>query len=172
LATEILDLADDIAYAVHDFEDGVWLYALMTEQEAETTALTLKVQERDHGRRTKLFDKPEAVATSLDELLGPLRGEASHLWTLKGVPSPHWAERPFDRSRESRAFLKNYGAGLIGDFINDVTQGEKFAAPTDTTRRKLDVLTGMAWVWMIERSDLETKRYAQRRVVRDLFDGC
>lgn len=24
LATEILDVSDDIAYAVHDFEDGVW----------------------------------------------------------------------------------------------------------------------------------------------------
>jgi dGTPase len=176
LATEILDLSDDIAYAVHDFEDGVWagmipLYALMTDEEAELTALTMKVIERDKRKKMRLFEKQDAVATTVDDLLRPLRNEVSHLKGLKGVGSKHWAERPFDQSRESRAYLKNFGARLIGELIDDVTPDGKFSAPSDAARRKLDVLIGMAWVWMIERSDLETKRFAQRRVVQDLFAG-
>ncbi len=176
LATEVLDLSDDIAYAVHDFEDGVWagmipLYALMIEEEAEMTALALKVIEHDKRRKKRLFKKGDLVATTLDDLLKPLRDASAHLKTLKGVGSKHWAERPFDQSRESRAFLKNFGAMLIGRFVDEVTAGGKFSAPSDEARRGLDVLIGMAWVWMIERSDLETKRYAQRRVVRDLLSG-
>lgn len=128
LATEILDLSDDTAYAIHDFEDGVWagmipLYALMTDEEAELTALAMKVIEREKRRKKKLFKNRDAVVAALDDLLRPLRDQARHLETLKGVGSKHWAKRPFDQSRESRAFLKNFGARLIGELIDDVTGG-------------------------------------------------
>lgn len=176
LATEILDLSDDIAYAVHDFEDGVWagmipLYALMTDEEAERTLLAKKVMDRDGRKQKRLFKKEDVVVAAVSALLRPLRDEVAYLKKRKVVGSKHWAERPFDQSRESRARLKNFGAQLIGELIEDVTTGGKFSAPSDSARRKLDVLIGMAWVWMIERPDLETKRYAQRRVVRDLFAG-
>jgi len=177
LATEILDISDDIAYAVHDFEDGVWagmipLYALMTDEEAELTPLALKVIERDKRRmRKRLFKNRDAVASALADLLKPLRDESAYLTKLKMEGSKHWAARPFDQSREGRANLKNFGARLIGELIDDVTPSRMFSAPSDAAGRKLDVLMGMAWVWMIERSDLETKRFAQRRVLRDLFAG-
>jgi dGTPase len=177
LATEVLDISDDIAYAVHDFEDGVWagmipLQSLMNEEERDVTALTLKVMERDAERRHKVFDKPTQVAEVLDDVLTPLKNESTSLKELQtGVRSTHWAERPFDRTRDSRARLKNFCANLIGEFVDDVTAGHHFVGADDAMRRKLDVLTGMAWVWMIERSDLETKRFAQRRLVKELFDG-
>jgi dGTPase len=176
LATEILDVADDIAYAVHDFEDGVWarmipLYALATEQERELTALANKVIERDRERKSPLFGKPEDVWDALDQLLRPLKDEAKALKGLQTVKSQHWVERPFDRTRDSRAHLKNFCSFMIGELIANVTDGGRLRRPSDDVRRELDVLTGMAWVWMIERSDLETKRFAQRRLITEMFDG-
>ena len=170
LATEILDVADDIAYAVHDFEDGVWagmipLYELMASEESALTLLGKKLLGGDEPR----FTKQEEVEEAVIRLLSPLRAEAED---LKGLTTArHWAERPFDRSRDSRANLKNYCSHLIGRFIDDVTADGRYSEPSDDVRKELDVLTAIAWVWMIERSDLATRRFAQRRLVHDLFDG-
>jgi predicted deoxyguanosinetriphosphate triphosphohydrolase len=181
LATEILDVSDDIAYAVHDFEDGVWsrmipLYALISGDELVVSPLANKVMERDveRAKRTKkrLFDRIEDVEATLDQVLSSLRIDADEIRKLDpSMRASHWAERPFDKFKLSRANLKNFCSGLIGYLIDDVTAGNDFRRPSDDCQRVLDVLTGMAWVWMIERSDLATRRYAQRQVIHELFEG-
>ena len=45
-----------------------------------------------------------------------------------------WACRPFDRSRASRATLKNLTARLIGEFIEAVTPDDRFVNMTDPAR--------------------------------------
>src|SRR5438034_57690 len=91
LAASIMDTADDIAYAVHDFEDGVWagmipLYELLVGNEYVRALLEAKVLERD---RDGLFADGE-LAGSLDGLL-----ESPDLEYLRIVG--------YDRTREARA---------------------------------------------------------------------
>jgi dGTPase len=159
LAASIMDTADDIAYAVHDFEDGVWagmipLYELLVGNEHVRGLLEAKVLERD---RDGLFQAGE-FAKSLDDLLG-----SPDLEYLRIVG--------YDRTREARAELKNFTARVIGELIDAVSGTGKFTKPSGDVARRIEVLKGMAWQWMIQRSDIETYQYGQRRLVERIFDG-
>lgn len=158
LATDILEAADDIAYAAHDFEDGVWsgmipLHLLLAGDRGAIGALERTVRER----HSSLF-KNVSVNKRVKELLKPIR---SHAWSMK----------PFDRARGSRGELKNFTAELIGDLMSEVTPGDRFTNPSSDTKRKLYVLTGMAWTWMIRSPQLATLQYGQRRLIEALFEG-
>jgi dGTPase len=162
LPATIMDVADNIAYAVHDFEDGVWsgmipLHDLASQHESTIGALSERVLERDRNRQEPIFNDAE-VATELAAI-------------LRRVQDEYWVKRPFDRSKQSRADLKNFSAHLIGEFIGAVTEENRFIGAEPEVQRRLDVLTGMAWVWMIERSDLATRQFGQRRLIGELFDG-
>lgn len=163
LATDILEISDDIAYAVHDFEDGVWagmipLHLLLAGDEETVETLSGCVRAKWPGH----FEGID-VAALLAEL-------------LQDVKDAKWAKREFGRDADARAGVKNFSAKLIGEFIESVTPGDKFDMPDpdgngDTRRLKLDLLMGMAIVWMIEATSQATLRYGQKRLVRDLFEG-
>jgi len=163
IATDILETADDIAYAVHDFEDGVWsgmipLFRLYDTTKTDARDLLIKkVEELDARDGDNLF-----TGVDFDSLFDQL---------LPDPESDPWATVPFDRSRDARAGLKNFSAGLIGEFIRAVTPEDSFEAPQGNVKRRLRLLTGMARVWMIESATQETLRFGQRRLVEDLFEG-
>jgi dGTPase len=161
IATDILDVADDIAYAAHDFEDGVWsgkipLFRLLDDaDDSARRALAANVNQR----------KPELSAgTDPDQALHDL------LATF-GVYDQAWARVPFDRSRDARASLKNISAGFIGRFIDAVTLDDRFQEPPDEVAREIELLKGMASIWLIHDPAQETLRFGQRRLLEDLFDG-
>jgi dGTP triphosphohydrolase len=79
--------------------------------------------------------------------------------------------RPFERTPDNVAYLKRLTAALIGMFISAVTPLGEFKRPEEPIKLFIDILTGVAWVWMIERSDLTTRQYGQRRIICDLFSG-
>jgi len=98
LEAQVMDLADDIAYSVHDVEDGVvadrldlrWLDDPTNRDDVSATAT-----------RWYAPDLPEgAVAQALDRLRA----------------LPEWVEG-FDGSRRALAALKTMTSGLIGRFV-------------------------------------------------------
>lgn len=159
LATEILDAADDIAYAVHDFEDGVW---------AGLIPLFRLLDDHDRARAGLI----KFVVAKKKDVFPTQKDAEQTLKAMLTIPErATWARAPFDRSVKSAAALKDFSAGLIGDLIREVTPGDVFTAPTGMTERKLELLKAMARMWMIENPAQATLRYGQRRLVRDLFEG-
>jgi dGTPase len=156
LATSILDVADDIAYAAHDFEDGVWaglipLHDLLGREDALQPLAERLIKDG-------VFADEDAFQEAFFAMMGT-------------IATSDWAKNPFDRSKHSRSYLKRFCAHQIEGFIRAVTDGDTFAPPTTATGQRLELLKTMARIWMIDRPDLRTKKFAQRQVIHDLFDG-
>lgn len=168
LAAAIMDVADDIAYAVHDFEDGVWagmipLTSLLQGNEYYRRLLEQKVVAHDAERpeEKRLFASNE-FDPAFAELFQSKEAEAE-LEYLRLIG--------YDRTREARSTLKNFTARIIGELISEVSAYGTFVAPTGDVARRIAVLKDMAWLWMIERTDMETLHFGQERLINRLFEG-
>lgn len=159
-ATELLEAADDLAYAVHDIEDGIWARLIPIDQIAQlepwaSELIAAMVKRRDPG----LFSSDSAIDDEIRSTFGPLSTQ-------------EWARGPFDRSRASEAGLKSFCSQLTDDLIRAVTEAGKLRwARNEALQRRISVLRAVIWVWMIEPPELVTGRFGQRRIVFDLFDA-
>jgi dGTPase len=156
LAAEMLEAADDIAYAAHDFEDGVWSGMIPLWELHQGIG---DARERLARRLTERGDGEVNADQTLEDLLAPVKDDP-------------WLMQPFSRARPHRSQLTNFCARLIGEFIEEVTPDGRFTKPLpDRVARRIAVLKAMAWEWMIEDPAQETVRFGQRRLVEDMFEG-
>lgn len=96
IEAQVMDLADDIAYSVHDVEDGVvggWFGLRAGELDTDSIFAVAR----------DWYDA-DASADRLGAALARLQG------------MPEWPRTPFDGSRAERAVLKSLTSALIGRF--------------------------------------------------------
>ncbi|GAA1487648.1 deoxyguanosinetriphosphate triphosphohydrolase [Brachybacterium sacelli] len=160
---QVMDLADDIAYSVHDIEDAI-------------TGLTL-----DLGKLQDPMERAAALYVvqdwympheSLDELDAALQ-------RLEAEPS--WL-RSFTGSMRSAAALKNMASQLIGRFTRSAitatraTHGEGpisrygggMVVP-EQTHLEIAVLKGLAAAYVMSSASQRPVYEAQEEIIRDLF---
>ncbi|GAA2528481.1 deoxyguanosinetriphosphate triphosphohydrolase [Rarobacter incanus] len=164
LEAQIMDLADDVAYSVHDVEDAVASgRMLMTELAA------------DEGR-TKVIEAVEAWYGGIipaDELRAAIVRLSNEGLLLRG----------FDGSRAALAELKNVTSALIGRFVNAAeaaTRREFGAGPLSRygadlivpreTQAEILVLKGTAVAYVMAPREHEPVYPAQRALLRQLVD--
>ena len=131
LEAQVMDLADDVAYSVHDLEDGVVAGKIDLSRlgdASERAAVWATVRD---------WYLPSAQDGELDDALDLLR---------RGTA---WPGTAYDGSRASLAVLKNLTSSLIGDFctsVRDATWAAYGAGPL--TRYAADLVvpheTGLA----------------------------
>ncbi len=166
LEAQVMDFSDDVAYSVHDLEDGIvagridldWLH--------------------DAGRRSAVWQTvrewylPGVADEELDGALG----------VLQRVPS--WPTGSYDGSRRAQAALKNLTSDLIGAFCTSVQHAthDKYGTgplvrydadlvvPHDT-RLAIGVLKGVAAEWVMRAADRVSLMETQREVVAELVDA-
>jgi dGTPase len=157
---QVMDLADDIAYSVHDVEDGV------VAGRVDLTRLdTEAVRSAVIG-----WYLPDADRTALDEALGRLRAVGS------------WPDRPYDGSRRGLAALKNLTSDLIGRFTA-AARAATFAAYSgpllryeaslvvpEETRAEIAVLKGVAAHYVIAADDRVEAMARQRELLSELVE--
>jgi dGTPase len=102
LEAQVMDLSDDVAYSVHDLEDGI------------VAGKIDLASVQDPGRRHEVWATvrdwylPGVGDAELDEAIG----------ALAGLPS--WPGAAYDGSRRAQAALKNLTSDLIGRFCTSV----------------------------------------------------
>jgi len=163
LEAQVMDLADDVAYSVHDVEDGVvagWVsLGVLTESDE-------RGQVWDAVRDWYL---PDATDDELDAALGRLQTIGS------------WPAAGHDGSRRSLAALKNLTSDLIGRFCGSVQHamfGSYGPGPftryhadllvPEETRTEIGVLKGIAAHYVMRAESRLALRERQRQLLLEL----
>ncbi|HET6626847.1 MAG TPA: deoxyguanosinetriphosphate triphosphohydrolase [Nocardioidaceae bacterium] len=163
LEAQVMDLADDVAYSVHDLEDGI------------VAAKIDLAWLRDPGRRRAVW------ATVRDWYLPDVDdGELdAALDALGRIPS--WPQASYDGSRRAQAALKNLTSDLIGRFCTAVENAthEKYGTGPLTryaadlvvpreTALAVAALKGVAAHYVMRTDERVAVLATQREVIADL----
>ena len=166
IEAQVMDLADDVAYSVHDLEDGV-------------------VAGRIDLRRLESADERAAVFATVRDWYLPDAPDDELDAALKelGDRSSWWPRRPYDGSRPAQAVLKNLTSDLIGLFctsVRDATReayGDRPLGRYDgdlvvprSTELAIAVLKGVAAHYVMRADDRVAVLDRQREIVAELLE--
>jgi dGTPase len=164
---QVMDFADDVAYSVHDVEDGI------VAGRVDLSRLAL-----DSGLRAEIWAtvRDWYQPSYADDLL-----DAAYE-RLRLIDS--WPSTPYDGSRLELARLKNLTSRLIGRFCTGVREAvEKAQLPTpltryaaevpipDDVRAEIAVLKGIAAHLVMKADDRVVTNTTQREILHDLVDA-
>lgn len=161
LEAQVMDLADDVAYSVHDVEDGtVAGYLDLTSLDTDAVWSTVRA-----------WYVPEATDDVLDDVMRDLRAIES------------WPRTPYDGSRRALAALKNVTSDLIGRFCGAVQEATfasgdgpfvRYASQLvvpERTRLEIAVLKGIAAHYVMQADDRVALQERQRQLMSELVSA-
>jgi dGTPase len=161
LEAQVMDLADDVAYSVHDVEDGIVADRL------DLTRLDLDAL----WETVRAWYLPESDDAELLAALESMREQAS------------WPRAPYDGSRRSLAAIKNLTSDLVGRFCGSV-QAATFAASEGPfvrhradlvvpreTEIEIGILKGVAAHYVMQAQDRVDLMERQRDLMSELFEA-
>jgi len=158
---QIMDLADDVAYSVHDVEDGVV---------AGRIDLT-RLDRHAVWETVRGWYLPDASDEALERALAEIASQES------------WPTTPYDHSRRSLAALKNLTSDLIGRFCGAVQRATFAASPgpfvrygadisvPDGARVEMAVLKGIAAHYVMLAEDRVALMSRQRELLAELVEA-
>lgn len=160
---QVMDLADDVAYSVHDVEDGVVAGKI-------DLALVL-ADPAPVWETVRAWYLPEAEDAALDAALAGLAA-------IEG-----WPVVAYDGSRRSLAALKNLTSDVIGRFCGAVQEATQAATDAPITRYRADlvipqatqleiaVLKGIAAHYVMATDERVAVMARQRELIAELVQG-
>ncbi|WP_235739060.1 deoxyguanosinetriphosphate triphosphohydrolase [Nocardioides alcanivorans] len=158
---QVMDLADDVAYSVHDVEDGVVAGSI------DLLWLEDDVRRQEVWETVRGWYLPDAGDDVLDDAWRAMR-------VMQSWPTTQW-----DASRRSTAALKNLTSDLIGRFCgaaqaaNGPDPVRRFTADLvvpDDTLLEITVLKGVAAHFVMQSGERRTIMAEQRELVAELVE--
>ncbi len=156
----LMDWADDITYAVHDFDD-------FTRAGLIPTDLLIRDDGERERLRRRLEDEPEIPRGdfSADELMGALEEPLRHL-DLAG---------PYLGTREQRIALRSFGSMLITRYIEavafeTVTKRKAQIVIEDEALVQVAALKALTMLYVVFRPPLALIQHGQAKVIEDLWE--
>lgn len=163
---QVMDFADDVAYSVHDLEDGVvggHIDLAVLDSPTELSGVWETVRD---------WYLPEASDDDLAAALARVRAVGQ------------WPRAPYDGTRAALALLKNLTSDLIGVFCGSVHTATREAygdrpvaryaadlvVPT-VTAYEIAVLKGVAAHYVMRTDERQAVMERQRTLLEELFDA-
>ena len=161
IEAQIMDLADDITYSIHDMEDFYQLGMIPLDRLAKDPgerAVFFENTKRRWGRRPELkqFGEYEKAFNDVADLM-PLRG-------------------PSTGNAAQRRALKPFVSKMIKDYVmpidvKEVDSPVKFKLDISKRHlREIAMLKELTWHYVIQSASLATLQFGQRKIIRDLFE--
>jgi dGTPase len=158
---DLMDLADDITYAVHDVADFyraglIPLHRLAGPNNVE--------RERFYA---EVFSRRKFEEYSAKQLCGAF-DKLAQLMPF---------QLPYTGTTADRSYLRHYTAGLISTYVRtgvEILQRRPGETPriqvNPETAMELTILKQLTWHYVLLNPSLATQQHGQRRVVRTLFE--
>jgi dGTPase len=164
LEAQVMDLSDDVAYSVHDLEDGI------VAGKIDLSLMADPARRREVWETVRDWYVPGVDDEELDEAVQGLR------------VMPSWPRSPYDGRRSAQAALKNLTSDLIGRFCTSVQAAthEKYGTGALTrysadlvvpreTGLAIAALKGIAAHFVMRADDRVAVLATQREVVAELL---
>lgn len=151
---QIMDWADDVAYAVHDVDDFQRAGLIPLDRFRAGDPETERFAEYAAGRLEREEDE-------VKDVIGRI---------LEGNP----AQNPYPDPNVQRGHFKTFTASLIASYVTNLDVADEPDADDlllipDDLRLEVDVLKQLTWRYVIDDRSLKTQQHGQRRVVEELF---
>ena len=150
LEASIMNLADDISYAVHDVEDFVRAGLI------PTSVFTRESNERVWFQTKCAEIAPELKPSDVEQVLAFV-----NLFRYKGRHTDQAMLSEF-RSESVNHFISSLGITLTD-------QGPQLEIPADV-QTEIDVLKLLTRIYVIDSAAVQGQRYGQRRMIREIFN--
>ncbi|HET6298604.1 MAG TPA: deoxyguanosinetriphosphate triphosphohydrolase [Kribbella sp.] len=164
IEAQVMDFADDVAYSVHDVEDGIVAHSIDLDH--------IGAERAPYWEAVRQTYLPEASDAELDE--GWLR--------LTGLP--YWPSGPFDDSRRALGGLKDLTSQLIGRFCTAAEQAtharfgrsrliryEADLVVPQGTRTEIALLKGIGMFHVLNSPARQARRAIQRELLTELVEA-
>jgi len=167
---EIMDWADDIAYAVHDVEDFYRAGFVPLDRLMDEDADELELFISGTFDRWKL-EKFRPVRKHTD---AQLREAFTNL--MEQLRNTQRIAEPYTGTREQRARLRSLTSLLISGYVQAIRLRKPDKANSRTVaikpeaEREITMLKQLTWYYVIHRPSLAAQQRGQERVVHDLFN--
>jgi dGTPase len=160
LEAQLMDWADDIAYAVHDMEDFF-----------RAGLIPLDRLATDSLERSR-FLQEVAIRGQLDAAEQDQAEQAMNRTGIVEIGLPG----PFYGSQIDRSALRGFTSSLIGKYVGGSVNLVK--ANSDSVKLAIDpdhaaevkILKALTWHYVIESPSLQALRFGQRSLIRSLFE--
>ncbi len=163
IEAQIMNVADDITYSVHDMEDFY---------RAGLIPLHLLAAAKDDRERKRFFADVFSRNAHNERFLK--QREALESVFSDMVATNFWVKEPYTGAREHRMALRGFTGLLIDRYIRAIQlqiRGAKVVLKIDADlENEMTMFKQLIWSYVIDAPNLATQQIGQARMIRTLFE--